>query len=245
MECDTETGALRYDALGRVTDTRTTLVSSGATLFETAPSYDAVGNVVGVNTTLPEGTDNQAFCYDEMDRLTWAGSTGTPSCGGSLSAGTLTSAQYTASYTYDTLDRLTSGPLGSYTYGDSAHLHAATSVGSGYTASYDAAGNMLCRAPTASTTCTGTPTGAQLSYDNEGNLTAWQNAPSSPTSTANYLYDGEGNRVFQQSATNSSTTSTTYVGNLEDIATSGSTTTTTASYYFGGQRVAESVNGTV
>ena len=84
-----------------------------------------------------------------------------------------------------------------------------------------------------------------LSYDNEGRLAAWQNAPSSPTSTANYLYDGEGNRVFQQSTTNSSTTSTTYIGNLEDIATSGSTITTTAYYYLGGQRVAESVNGTV
>lgn len=38
----------------------------------------------------------------------------------------------------------------------------------------------------------------QLSYDNEGRLTAWQNAPSSPTSTDQYLYDGEGNRVEQQ-----------------------------------------------
>ncbi len=144
-----------------------------------------------------------------------------------------------------TTDCITSGPLGSYTYGDSAHLHAATSVGSGYTASYDAAGNMLCRAPTASTTCSGTPTGAQSSYDNEGRLAAWQNAPSSPTSTANYLYDGEGNRVFQQTTTNGSTTSTTYVGNLEDITTSGSTTTTTAYYYLGGERVAESVNSTI
>jgi hypothetical protein len=34
----------------------------------------------------------------------------------------------------DTLNRLTSGPLGSYTYGDTHHLHAATSVSSGYTA---------------------------------------------------------------------------------------------------------------
>jgi hypothetical protein len=38
-----------------------------------------------------------------------------------------------------------------------------TAIGSGYTAAYDAAGNMTCRAPTSTTTCTGTPTGAQLS----------------------------------------------------------------------------------
>ena len=44
-------------------------------------------------------------------------------------------APYTASYSYDALNRLTSSPLGTYTYGDPAHLHAATAVGSGYTAS--------------------------------------------------------------------------------------------------------------
>ena len=80
-----------------------------------------MGNVVGVSTTLPQGTDNQAFCYNEQDQLTWAGSTGTPSCGGTLTAGTLTAAKYTASYSYDLQDRLTSGPLGSYTYADPAH----------------------------------------------------------------------------------------------------------------------------
>ena len=36
---------------------------------------------------------------------------------------------------------------------------------------------------------------AQLAYDNERRLTAWQNAPSAPTSTDAFAYDGEGNRV--------------------------------------------------
>jgi hypothetical protein len=66
--------------------------------------------------------------------------------------------------------------VASYTYGDSAHLHATTAVGSGYTAKYDAAGDMTCRATTSSLTCAGTITGAKLTYDNEGGLTAWQNA---------------------------------------------------------------------
>ena len=92
--------------------------------------------------------------------------------------------------------------MGSYTYGDSAHLHAATSVSLGashYTASYDAAGDMVCRAPSSATTCAGaSPTGQQLTWDVEGRLAAWQNTPTSPTTTAQYLYDGAGQRVVQQ-----------------------------------------------
>lgn len=67
-----------------------------------------------------------------------------------------------------------------------------------YTAAYDAAGNMTCRAPDGSTSCSGTNTGQQLTWDNEGRLTSWQNAPTSPTSTDQYLYDGEGHHVEQQ-----------------------------------------------
>ena len=59
---------------------------------------------------------------------------------------------------------------------------------------------MQCRAPSSSTTCSGTQTqtGQQLTWDVEGRLANWQNAPSSPTPTAKYLYDGEGNRVIQR-----------------------------------------------
>jgi YD repeat-containing protein len=95
-----------------------------------------------------------------------------------------------------------------------AHLHAVTAIGSSYTARYDASGNMTCRAPTGSTTCSGTPTGAQLTYDNEGRLTAWQNAPSNPTSTEAMAYDGEGNRVALQV---NGGTPTYYLGNLEEV----------------------------
>ena len=243
---DTYTTALSYDALGRVTDHTTTLVSSGATLFATSPTYDAVGNVLAVNTTLPQGTDNQVFCYDELNRLVWAGSEGSDSCGLPLVPGTLTSAGYAGAFTYDALNRLTSTESGSYAYADPAHLHAATSIGSAYTASYDAAGNMTCRATTAATTCTGgSPTGASLSYDASGQLSHWQNTPSAPTKTADFLYDGEGNRVLQQSVVKGKTTTTASVSTLEDVTTSGSTTSTTAYYYLGAQRIAESVNGTV
>ena len=64
------------------------------------------------------------------------------------------------------------------TYADSAPLHAATAIGSTWTAGYDAAGNMTCRAPSTGSTCAGnTPTGAQLTYDADGSLSGWQPAP--------------------------------------------------------------------
>ena len=91
----------------------------------------------------------------------------------------LISAQYTQSFSYDNQDRLTSSSLGSYSYDDPAHLHAATFVDSGsddYIASDDASGNMLTRAPSKSLSQ------QKLSHDNEGWLIAWQNAPSCPTS---------------------------------------------------------------
>lgn len=106
--------------------------------------------------------------------MTWAGSTGAAPCGVPFTAGSLTAAQYTQSFSYDLSGRMTSGPLGNYTYGDSAHLHSATQVGSGataYTASYDAAGDLVCRAPTGSASCTGgANTGQQLTWDSEGRL---------------------------------------------------------------------------
>jgi len=53
-----------------------------------------------------------------------------------------------------------------------------TSIASGYTAAYDAAGNMTYRAPTSSQTCAGNPssfTDQHPGYDNEGRLTTWAN----------------------------------------------------------------------
>jgi hypothetical protein len=73
-------------------------------LFQSQPSYDKVGNVSSVATTLPAGTDQQAFCYDEQNRLTWASAAaGTIPCGGTNTAGTLSEASYTSSFGYDTL----------------------------------------------------------------------------------------------------------------------------------------------
>ena len=88
-----------------------------------------------------------------------------------------------------------------------------------------------------------TNTGAQLSYDAEGRLVAWQNAPTSPTTTAGFLYDNQGNRVEQQVTQSGTTTTTVYVGNLEQVSTTGTSTTTMTYYYAGSARIAEAVNG--
>src|SRR5262249_39591072 len=138
--------------------------------------------------------------------------------------GTLTSAAYSTSYSYDPQNRLTSGPAGSsYTYGGS-QLDAATSTSGGTTAGYNTAGDMTCLAPTSATTCSGTQTGSQMSYDNEQRLLSWQNVPGgNPTTQVHYHYDGEGNRVAMKVAGGGTTTFTYYPSPFEEVT--GSTLT--------------------
>ena len=205
-------------------------------------------------TVLPAVTDNQVFCYDEQNRLVWAGSTGTPpsSCNETLTAGTLTAANYTASYSYDAMNRLTSAPtLGSYQYDTpGTPTHAASSTISGgsatYSASYDAVGDMTCRAPSSATTCVGTPTGQQLQYDAERRVSHWQSSPSSPTSSTDYLYDGSGQRVEQADTSGGTSTQVYYVfGGLEEVSSTSSTSTLTKYYSAGGLLIGENVGGTI
>jgi len=238
----TYTYSAAFDSLGRETDIN--VKEGSTTLFDQVRSFDMGGNVITTDTSLSTGTDNQAFCYDEQNRLTAAASSGTLPLGcPTFSAGTLTLADYNQSFAYDNMGRLTSGALGTYTYADGAHVDAATAIGGIYTAVYDAAGNMTCRAPTSATTCVGTQTGAQLSYNNEGQLSGWQ---SSPTNTAAYLYDGQGNRVAQQTTSGTTTTTTVYFGGVEeDTSINGGQPTHTTYYYANGQRFAMAVNGVI
>jgi RHS repeat-associated protein len=211
------------------TDLRLTRQASGrgtstAVLFDQQRTFDAAGNVASIATTLPAGTDNQAFCYDEQDRLTWASSqSGAVPCGGTLTAGTLTggTAPYTQSFTYDALDRITSGPQGSFSYGpglqaptNPAPLHGVVTLGSAIYA-YDAAGDRSAPGTTTSAT-----------YDAERRLLSW--STSGGTTTGKEAYDGEGHRVAHQTTTSGVTTTTYYLGNLEEV-TGG-----TLTKYFGG-----------
>jgi RHS repeat-associated protein len=236
------TVGLGYDLTHRLNNVQATLSSNGSTLYSQQRQFDAVGNTIGQQTNIAGQTDNEAFCYDDMNRLTWAGSTGTPSCGQSLTPGNLTQAQYQQSYSYDTLWRMTQGPNGStYQYGDANHQDAVTQAG-GYTAAYDAAGDMTCRALTSSTTCSGaSPTGQVLTWDVERNLIGWQSQASGAQQYLWNAYTGNGDRIWQQVTNNSTTTTTIYLGQAEEIATTGSTTTVTKYYYAGDRRVAERV----
>src|SRR5262249_58302386 len=86
-------------------------------------------------------------------------------------------------------------------------------------------GDMIRRAPTSGTTCTGGgPTGAQLAYDAERRLSHYQNIPGgSPDVEAWYLYDGEGNRVEQAVTQAGVTTSTYYLAKgAEEVRADGS-----------------------
>ena len=184
-----------------------------------------------------------------MNRLVWAGNSGTPTggdhCGNAPSGTTLS--PYQQSFSYDSLDRMTSGPAGSFTYGDINHVHAATSLGSmpNPYAAYDAMGNMTCRNTDTGSghTCGSSPTGAQMTYDNEGRLAGWT-APSGTTASDGFLYDNAGNRVLQRVNSGSVTDTITFDGYTETVV-SGGTTTTTKYYSVGGVRVALKTSGTL
>jgi RHS repeat-associated protein len=222
-----------------------------------APSYDAAGNVASLTTTLAPvnggggGTETQAFCYDDQDRLTWASTQSTGSCGRAGSEG-IAGAGYSATYAYDANGHVTSGWVitaggadlattaqGSWTYQRAAPDQIA-SIGSGgqaYSAAYDPTGDQTCRAY-GSLSCTNpTPTGESLTYDQLRRLLQWTNAAG--TSSEQYAYDGEGERVWRQAAATvggtTTTTTTSYVLGVQEwtstaVTGQGTTTSTTSLY---------------
>jgi RHS repeat-associated protein len=251
-----------YDGDLRVTQATYThpTGSTSMTDYSVGIGYDAVGNVTSVSSVLPAsggqsgGQDNQQYCYDEQNRLIWAGTSGTNPCTQqSISGTTLTSASYTATYQYDSSNRLTqstlagalaSDPQGTYAY-DSQHVDAVDAIGStGYTAQYDAAGNMTCRSPGGAQVCnSSTQSGAHLTYDVEGRLIQWVSADG--TSKVLYGYDAQGNRFLQELVTNGQlVNSHSYLGNEEVVSTPGGSPTHTVFYTLQDKRVAADQDGT-
>jgi RHS repeat-associated protein len=241
--------SLSYDGMQRPVSSSATRTGASSPFWSQQRTFDNAGNILQLSTTLPtvsgasSKTDTQSFCYDALDRLTWAGNTGTPSGGdhcGLTPSGSTTSG-YSQSFSYDALGRITSGSAGTMTYGDSSHVHAATglsSVSNPY-ASYDAMGNMTCRnvSHSSSQSCaSGAQTGAIMTYDNEGRLASWK-APQGSTGTDQFLYDNEGNRVLQRSSTSSVSDTITFDGYSEVVITGG-TSTITNYFSVAGQRVA-------
>jgi len=99
-----------YDADLRATGATATWLSgsgSSGTILSQTRTYDPSSNVTSLSTTLAAvpgasgsgGSETQNFCYDEQNRLIWAGNGGTQPGAGSV------------------------------TYGDNNHVHAATNMG--------------------------------------------------------------------------------------------------------------------
>ncbi|GCE23174.1 hypothetical protein KDK_69740 [Dictyobacter kobayashii] len=247
--------SLSYDGIQRpLTSTAT---RSGTTFWSQTRTYDNVGNVINLNTTVPTTTngtktDSQSFCYDDLNRLVWSGNTGTPTGGnhcGLAPNGTTVSA-YQQSYSYDDLDRLTNGPSGSETYG-TFPTHGAVTLGNvpNQYASYDAMGNMTCRNvdTTSGHGCDAAQSGAIMTYDNEGRLATWV-APNGTVASDQFLYDNSGQRVLQRASNTVGSTTTTSdtisFDGYTDVTITGGTTSTTKYYSAGGQKVAMRQDGT-
>ena len=115
----------------------------------------------------------QTFSYDPLDRLLSA----------SASGGFNGVGDYSQGYSYDPLSGNLAAKGGvSYSYGDSSHAHAVTSLSNGGSFQYDANGNMTQRTVNGQT--------YNLSYDAENRL-----AGVSGASTASFTYNGDGERV--------------------------------------------------
>jgi len=240
----TTTGsALAADQFGYDADLRPTNASAtwqsgsgtSGTLFSQSRVYDPASIVISLSTTQAAvpgssgsgGSESQNFCYDEQNRLVWAGTSGTqPAAGnGTCSTNTLSnslsSANYNNSYLYTHLGQLWQGPLGGsgsqqqYLYCNSqphelTGLYASSATcsnktGQAYASSYDNWGNVTSRTTSGTT--------ATLSYDLLDHFTSW-NAGSQSKDL--YVYDASGNRVLRRTTTSSSTTMTVYAFGLEE-----------------------------
>ena len=141
--------------------------------------YDRVGNLTSWwQQDRQIGPWRWDATYDARDRLTGATVRTSP-----------TGVPAAFAYSYDAVGNLTSGPLGAYTYGDPAHVHAATAAGSTHTYSYDANGAVLTRTEGDTTYTHG--------YDVQGRQSSVAVAGSA---TSNFIYNGDGALVARQVA---------------------------------------------
>jgi RHS repeat-associated protein len=217
-------------------------------------NYDHVGNVTSLATTFAPipgqtgsgGAQTENFCYDEQNRLVWAGNSGTQpgagtgTCGSGTLANSLSGAGYSAPYAYTNLGQIWQGPLNhqgaqqQYLYCTSNAPHQLTgiyplgttcstmsSATPVYSASYDPWGNQTTRT-------TGGVTGT-LSYDQSNRMTEWN---AGAASQEFYLYDATGNRILKRSITGTGTTLAVYSFGLEENDYTGTGVLTTQTHYY-------------
>ena len=238
---------------------------SSGNIFTQTLTFDAVSNLTNLVTTQAAvpgvtnsgGSETQVFCYDEQNRLVWAGNTGTPSCTGNGTPSVSGSiAAYRNSFAYTNLGQLSQGPLagsGTYLYlycGSQPHqltgLYPSGTTcsnlsGAVYTSSYDNWGNATARTSGGVTDT--------MSYNKLDQMTNWSSNATGQTQQEQYVYDASGNRVLRRSTSGPSssptTTITTYAFGLEEHAyTSAGVSSSNLYYYFLGGRLVGSFDGT-
>ncbi|MFB5649399.1 RHS repeat-associated core domain-containing protein [Leptospira wolffii] len=171
----TGNGVVSYIGYDPVYDRPTgyqTNLKNGTVSQQVALEFDSKGNIKKINDLLNVGR-TQIYTYDEQNRLVQAtGKYGTETY------------QYT-----DNGNLLKKGDF-TYTYGNSSHVHAVTSVNSANTGtisfSYDAAGNMISR------------NGESLAYDANGKLIAHT---LNGGDQLGMVYDFAGNRIKKTRST--------------------------------------------
>ncbi|MCI0728561.1 MAG: hypothetical protein L0332_17830 [Chloroflexi bacterium] len=139
-------------------------------------TYDDVGNVL---TIFDDNIDNtQTFTYDDLDRLKTASA---PAAGGVPA--------YNYTYSYNQIGNISSDGSRAYSYNDTNHKHAVTSLdslsGNEATFTYDANGNMVTRSDS-----TGSYT---QNFDIENRLASVTKAGAGTTT---FTYDANGQRML-------------------------------------------------
>ncbi len=226
--------------------------SNSGTAFSQTRTYDPASNVISLSTTQAAvpgqsgsgGSETQNFCYDEQNRLVWAGNSGTQpgagtgTCGSGTLANSLSGAAYSTSYVSTHLGQLWQGPLNGgstqyqYLYCTSSAPHqldglyplgttCSSKSGQVYTSSYDAFGNVTSRSFSGTT--------ATLSYDILDHFIEWN---AGATNQEWYVSDASGQRVLRRTTNSTSTTMTVYAFGVEEHAYSGSGTIQANKYYY-------------
>ncbi len=159
--------------------------------------YEANGNVHQIVDATRSET--LTFTYDALDRLD------------------LVTGPYSHDYNYDSIGNISSKNTTTYTYGDTAHKHAVTALGTGESYGYDPNGNMVTRVEGGST--------YNQSFDTYNRLVS----VTVGGQTTQFLYDPDGNLVKKIKPDGSKTL---YIGGVYEVdKTSGGSVTGTKTYY--------------
>jgi len=205
--------------------------------------YDQAGNITSIDDVSRDGTDNQCFQYDYLQRLTEAWAQGTGTCSNDPATAILGGpAPYWNSYTYDLSGNRSTDTLhdaAGVTSNDIHHAYSYPEPGASQphtlgevdqsgpqgiaadTYTYDADGNTRTRTVNGDT--------QTLDWDAEGHLTqvTSDDGNGGTTTLASYVYDADGNRLISRTKD----TTTLYLNGMEVTLDKGATKAKATRYY--------------